>query len=332
MPLKQGSSEVTILGGGLAGSAAALSALQRGAPVRICERSHFPRHKVCGEFLSPEIQVPLERNRVWDRFLAAQPARIRRMALHFGKREKTGLLPETAWGLSRFVLDELLLRTAVGRGAQLADSIENPRIVASGRSAGAEKGKRLFGFKAHFTGPADDAVELYFFREGYVGINCVENSVTNVCGLAPEWMLARVGFDVDEMLLGMDALRARVAPLNRVMRWMHVGPLVFGNQLRNCGSSYVAGDALSFVDPFTGSGMLCALLTGTLAGECAADGRPVSEYLCAAKGMLGSAFSVSSFFRSVAKTDYAGVLASIVPSRFLFSATRPRVSRKSTLG
>ena len=325
MPLQQASSEITILGGGLAGSAAALSALRQGAPARICERSRFPRHKVCGEFLSPEIQIPLEECGVWDRFLCARPARIRRMVLNFGAREKAGLLPDPAWGLSRFALDDLLLNAALEQGAIRVGSIVNPVIDASGRSSGAPKGQRLFGFKAHYTGPTDDAVELYFFRDGYVGINCVENGMTNVCGIAPEWMLTRVHFEIDEMLARMDTLRARLAPLNRTMRWMHVGPLVFGNRLRDCGGSYIAGDALSFVDPFTGSGMLCALLTGTLAGRHAAEARPVSEYIAAAKYMLGSAFSVSSFFRSVAKTGYAGLLASLVPSRVLFAATRPRI-------
>src|SRR5438034_8852277 len=33
----------------------ALSARHQGAPVRLYETSAFPRHKVCGEFLSPEV-------------------------------------------------------------------------------------------------------------------------------------------------------------------------------------------------------------------------------------------------------------------------------------
>src|SRR5512141_1736597 len=96
---------VNILGGGPAGSSAALAALRQGAPARIIERSRLPRHKVCGEFLSPEIGPELERLGIWDVFLAAGPARVRRTALHLGKHVKSSRLPEPAFGLSRYVFD-----------------------------------------------------------------------------------------------------------------------------------------------------------------------------------------------------------------------------------
>jgi flavin-dependent dehydrogenase len=53
---------IHILGGGPAGSAAALAALRQGARngVRVIEKSRLPRHKVCGEFFSPEIGPELE--------------------------------------------------------------------------------------------------------------------------------------------------------------------------------------------------------------------------------------------------------------------------------
>src|ERR1017187_6018543 len=43
---------VHVVGGGPAGVMAAFAAMREGAPVRIFEKSAFPRHKVCGEFLS----------------------------------------------------------------------------------------------------------------------------------------------------------------------------------------------------------------------------------------------------------------------------------------
>jgi flavin-dependent dehydrogenase len=46
---------VHVVGGGPAGAMAAFAAMREGAPVRIFEKSAFPRHKVCGEFLSPAI-------------------------------------------------------------------------------------------------------------------------------------------------------------------------------------------------------------------------------------------------------------------------------------
>ena len=51
---------VHVVGGGPAGAMAAFAAMREGAGVRIFEKSAFPRHKVCGEFLSPPI-LPLLR-------------------------------------------------------------------------------------------------------------------------------------------------------------------------------------------------------------------------------------------------------------------------------
>src|ERR1700719_2972482 len=113
---------INILGGGPAGSAAALAALRhrtcdRG--VTVIEKSRLPRHKVCGEFLSPEIASELERLGVWDAFAAAGPARVSRTMLHFGSRSKSSCLPEPAFGLSRYAFDLMLLDQARAAGAVL---------------------------------------------------------------------------------------------------------------------------------------------------------------------------------------------------------------------
>src|SRR5882724_13604913 len=46
--------DLTIVGGGPAGTSAAISAARQGATVLLLERGRFPRHKVCGEFVSAE--------------------------------------------------------------------------------------------------------------------------------------------------------------------------------------------------------------------------------------------------------------------------------------
>src|SRR5437870_11364227 len=112
-------SAVEIIGGGPAGCAAALSAIHQGAAVRMFETSAFPRHKVCGEFLSPEVAEILGELGVLREFEAQKPARLSRVALHFGPRTKTWTLREPAWGLSRYAVDVLLLRRALAEGTAL---------------------------------------------------------------------------------------------------------------------------------------------------------------------------------------------------------------------
>src|SRR5689334_3326675 len=153
-----------ILGAGPAGASAAIAARQCGAEVDLRDRSHFPRHKVCGEFLSPEIEAALRRLDVWEQFLALKPARVHRMLLNFGSRAKQCALPEPAWGLSRYEFDRMLL---VGHAPGMAGDVPVlPTIVTTGRSVEntPQRGQRTFGFKAHYDGPQDDAVELYFLR------------------------------------------------------------------------------------------------------------------------------------------------------------------------
>jgi hypothetical protein len=255
------------------------------------------------------------------------------MELHFGAKAKVSRLPEPAFGLSRLEYDHLLLNSARAAGAELVTVTEGEPaklIQASGRRAenAGVHGKRIFGFKAHFTGPAADAVELYFFRGCYVGINCVEGGLTNVCGLGPEHVIRQFNFEIDELVQSCPALTARLAPLSRSMKWLNIGPLIFQNRFgqESKPGVYLAGDALSFVDPFTGSGLLSAAITGELAGTHAAQGLSSTAYLNACRKALSKPFGMSTVFRAIARTSFAEHLAGFVPGEWLYRLTRPRVA------
>ena len=294
--------------------------------MRVIERSKLPRHKVCGEFFSPEIGPELEKLGVWNAFLTAGPARVNRTVLHFGRRTKSSKLPETAFGLSRYVFDQLLLDHARGAGADIVTEHDGqPQIVATGRRAkpGA-RGNRLFGFKAHFEGPTDDAVELFFFDRCYVGVTSVEHGKTNVCGLAPEGFLSTFGFEYDSIPLHCRALADRLRPLRRVMPWISTGPLQYGQVFEHVDSVYPVGDALSFVDPFTGSGLLAAVRSGSMAGRAAAQDQPVDQYLRECRASLRQPFQVAGVLRKALEGGWAERLAPLAPSRLLFALTRPR--------
>ena len=324
-------SEVSIVGGGPAGSSAAIAALQTSGKVRLIEKSRFPRHKVCGEFLSPEIAGVLERLGVWNEFLASEPAPIRHLSLHFRKSEKKCRLPETAFGLSRHRFDKLLFDEAVRLGARAATEIpepdRRPLIIAHGRRASLPKGKRLFGFKAHFAGPINDAVELFFFSGCYVGVSAVEGGATNVCGLGPENFLAARDFDLDAIVHTFAPLAERLRPLSRRFKWLSVGPLQFRNSFGGAlpEGHYPAGDALSFVDPFTGSGLLAAVTTGSLAGAAAARGTSTGEYLVECRRCLASSYRVSSLFRAAVGSGWAELLVPFIPGQWLVRWTRPQI-------
>ena len=314
--------KVCILGGGPAGSSAAIAACQEGANVQIMERSQFPRHKVCGEFLSPGIEQALDRLGLGSSFRELRPTRIQRMRICIGATEKSALLREVGYGLSRHSFDSWLWREAMQAGATHVQTGE-PNVIATGRNSRVARGGRLFGFKAHFRGPVDDAVELYFQGSTYVGLNCVEDGLTNVCGIAPEEDLRSCHFDVDLFLHQHRPVRARLGPLRRNWDWIFTGPLEFRNGLKTPLAAYAAGDAVSFVDPFTGSGLLCAVMTGSLAGKSAAQGIPIAQYVEQCAGLLRRPFQISSVLRSIAQTRVAGPLLRLTPANLIFNWTRP---------
>jgi flavin-dependent dehydrogenase len=328
---------VQILGGGPAGSAAAVSALSESRSVHIFEKSSFPRHKVCGEFLSPEIAPLLESLGIWQEFLRLGPVPIRRTILHFGARSSESQLPDGAFGLSRYEFDRLLFEKAIALGAtttreRVATNCAaqgGPKdrvglILATGRKSIAVAGRRLFGFKAHFEGPTNDAVELFFFRGCYVGVSAIENGMTNICGIAPEHVLRACEFHVDDLLTGWPPLACRVGLLSRVSRWYTVGPLVFGGQWQHFAGSeiYPAGDALGFIDPFTGLGLVNAVGTGRMAGLAAARRSSVEDYLSHCRRAVRRPFYLASLFRSILEAGLAQGLGPLIPARYLFRMTR----------
>lgn len=110
--------DVVIVGAGVAGSSLATVLSQLGWDVLLLERSHFPRHKVCGEFLSPESQASLKAMGLYDIVRALAPTMMHR-ARFVSKHgtEVSFALPGTAWGISRFALDTILATSANRAGA-----------------------------------------------------------------------------------------------------------------------------------------------------------------------------------------------------------------------
>jgi flavin-dependent dehydrogenase len=234
-------------------------------------------------------------------------------------------------------LDRLLLNHAIATGTKLSsgrrrhdDDQDRGTIVinATGRQGKGLKPRRLFGFKSHFEGPSDDAVEVFFGPSSYIGISTVEHGIVNVCGLASESALRHYDFLFDDFVYSFPGLGDRLKPLSRRMPWLAMGPLVFsGIRDGAVGAGlYAAGDALSFVDPFSGSGILNALLTGRMAGNAAVEGLTPDTFIAECYKLMHHPVVVSALFRTLLDWKCAGYLASLFPSEWLYRFTRPRVS------
>lgn len=114
--------DVIVIGAGLGGACAALALAKRNARVLLLESDTFPRHKVCGEFLSPEIFETFARVGVEQAVLKAKPVEVKRARVYAPQQRAISKsrtsstrsleidLPRVGWGLSRYELDAILWR------------------------------------------------------------------------------------------------------------------------------------------------------------------------------------------------------------------------------
>src|SRR5215469_16364588 len=100
---------ITIVGGGLAGLALGIGLRQREVPVSIWEAGRYPRHRVCGEFISGQGQAVLERLGLLARCREAGAVYARTaMFVSGASRSPVRRLAAPALCLSRHALDALL--------------------------------------------------------------------------------------------------------------------------------------------------------------------------------------------------------------------------------
>ena len=116
--------DVAVVGAGPAGSTLAAHLASRGRHVLLLDRDRFPREKVCGDGLIPDALAALGRLGLAEE-VAAAGYRSSRVTIWSPSRLAVDL-PGTFVTLKRLVLDALIARAAVRRGAAFAHG----RVVA----------------------------------------------------------------------------------------------------------------------------------------------------------------------------------------------------------
>lgn len=207
--------DILIIGGGLAGLVNAIHLSKVGLRVIVIEKNDFPKHKVCGEYISNEVLPYLQ-------FLGADPMplgakKINRFLMStVNGKTMEAKLPMGGFGISRYTLDHFLFEKAKNNGCTILKTtvedvrfldnhfevrtrdgqIFHPEIVvgAFGKRSNLDvnldrrfikKRSPFLGVKGHFEGDfPDDLVALHNFKGGYCGVSKVENDHLNICYLA----------------------------------------------------------------------------------------------------------------------------------------------------
>ncbi len=294
MPAFPSQFDLAVIGGGPAGSSAAITAARLGSRVLLLEARNFPRHKVCGEFVSAEaldVLAGLLGDLPSTRSLFNSAVAIDRTRLFLGTRMLEAPVVPPGLSITRYDLDANLWQAAQAAGVDTRENCEvltaagdgpfrlqtasgtfsaSALIVAAGRwsqftsDRTVPAGPRWIGLKAHFHERKSRlATDLYFFQNGYCGVQPVAGDLVNVS--------AMVRSDAATSLPHVFALHPRLA--RRAAGWtsttppVSTSPLLYRPPQPVRGNILFVGDAAAFLDPFVGDGISIALRSGQVAAQ-----------------------------------------------------------------
>ena len=256
---------VEIIGGGLAGLGLGIALRRKGVPVTIHESGRYPRHRVCGEFITSLDEATRETLGL-DRHLSSALSASSVSWCEEGAADITHRLPGPALCLSRHRLDRDMADEFVSVGGELhtnsrATFSDSPgRVFATGRRPAPSS--RWVGIKQHFRGlPLRNDLEVHFGPGSYVGLTRVDAETVNVCGLFDK-RAASVTNDFAGTLHGSGF--AQLADRTRKAEpvadsFCAVAGLDYSRAADVDETLLRIGDSQALVPPFTGHGMTMAL-------------------------------------------------------------------------
>ena len=297
--------DVLIIGGGLAGLTGAIHLSKKGLKVTLIEKSDYPRHKVCGEYISNEILPyltwlgadvsPLNPTNITEFEFSAQN----------GKTAKTKL-PLGGFGISRYALDDFLYQKAVANGCTIIKetvndvsystdlfTVKTPNQTLSAKIVLGAFGKRStldqvlsrnfiskkspwLAVKAHYSGDfPNDVVALHNFNGGYCGVSKVENDVINVCYLA-DYATFKKYKNIEEyqqnVLYKNKQLKNLFENYHPVFdKPLTISQISFDKKQPVENHILMIGDTAGLIHPMCGNGMAMAIHSAKIASELILD-------------------------------------------------------------
>lgn len=305
---------IVVIGGGLAGAAAATHLARAGHEVLLLERERGPHDKVCGEFLSFEAQDDLRALGVDLEALGAIPIGTVAVARKLWRTEAP--IRFGALSLSRRVLDEAVLTQAIEAGVEVRRGVRVTTLERAGAgwavgtdAGGTLEARHLFlatgkhdlrgwrrppgrqpdliGFKMYWSlvnsRQLDGCVELHLFPGGYAGLQMVEGQRANLCLVIRKATFAALGGRWEALLSYLhETCPSLSAQLRGAVpcqaRPLAIAAIPYGLvQEQSCGV-WRLGDQAAVIPSFTGEGMSLALHGARLASAFFETGRSAEDF------------------------------------------------------
>ena len=292
---------IVILGGGLAGLALSIDLKRNGFSVLVIEKGNYPRHKVCGEYISMESHD----------YLVGLCPELKKYALpqiqHFRLTSTEGseinlCLDLGGFGISRYLLEDLLYRQAISAGVEVltetralavnidenkksfqvtldADIIKASMVCnATGKKSNFEaklnshphNTTNYIGVKYHVRLKREPGViEIHNFNGGYCGISDIENNKSCLCYMVNSDLLKKHFNSIPEMEQRELYTNPNLAAIFEKAEFLSKIPLtISGINFRikkpvSDGVFYL-GDAAGSLAPITGNGMSMALRSAAI--------------------------------------------------------------------
>ena len=294
--------EVLIIGGGLAGLTAAIHLSKIGFQVTVVEKNEFPKHKVCGEYISNEV-LPYF-NWLDLKIADLHPTTITKLQFSTvnGKTIKSNL-PLGGFGISRYTLDEYLYKKAIASGCKIIQDLvegiafEDDTFIVTTSNKTILKVKIVIGafgkrsnidqklnrnfiqkkspwlaVKGHYSGNfPSDLVGLHNFKGGYCGVSKVEGDVINICYLAD--------YETFKKFKNVEEYQNNVVSQNPHLRTIfEKSDLLFEKPLTISQISFekkqavenhilMIGDTAGLIHPLCGNGMAMAIHSAKIVSE-----------------------------------------------------------------
>ena len=293
---------IVILGGGLAGLTAAIHLSKLGHEITVIEKNKYPKHKVCGEYISNEVVDYFNWLGLENVIDKSHP--IHNFRLEMDKSNFSEVtLPLGGFGISRYLLDDLLYKKAQSQNCHfIHEAIIDVHfekdvftvLLSSGLEIEAQIVIGSFGkrssidvnlqrdfilkkadwvaVKSHYKGNfSDNLVGLYPFNGGYCGVSKIENNDLNICYIVKTNVFKKYknisNFNANVLFENKGLKEILANSQSLFENPLTISQISFDDKKAVENHVLMIGDAAGLIHPLCGNGMAMAIHSAKIASE-----------------------------------------------------------------